>query len=336
MARSPREVPITSPGYGGFMSQKWVTMDAHAHLLSLGWAGPGHSLDSRPYTQKGHRGLSYDPAKVGNTGTGLVKPLSISQRKGRLGVGKKAHEPQAGNEWWLKGFESALGNIGKSESERSSGTSTPIPNSNRNGGKHSGLYSFFIKGQQMQGTIGHADTDNEDSMRTSTKRKKGDEDTTEDAVSKKKKTGSATVEFEQVGAYIALRDEDKDKKRRKRSERPSPVEEFKQVGEYLEARSDTKKRKRNKSELQPESGVSTPATAADDEEQQPEKAETKEERRERRRLRKEEKERQKQLAAQVDGHQSESAESEDAATKAARRAERKRRKADKAAKAAQS
>ncbi|KAK5209108.1 hypothetical protein LTS03_000351 [Exophiala xenobiotica] len=402
MARSLREVPITSPGYGGFLSQKWVvsgggngggrrdayvslniwpgcygpvrpkkqylqeffdprrkllqglrasrsrnlqkalisssvtTMDAHAHLLSLGWAGPGHSLDSRPYTQKGHRGLAYDPAKVGNTGTGLVKPLSISQRKGRLGVGKKAHEPQAGNEWWLKGFESALGNIGKSESERSSGTSTPIPNLNHNGGKHSGLYSFFIKGQQMQGTIGDADADNEDSMRTSTKRRKGDEDTVEDAVSKKKKTGSATVEFEQVGAYIALRDEDKDKKRRKRTERPSPVEEFKQVGEYLEARSDTKKRKRNKSELQPESGVSTPATAADDEAQQPEKAETKEERRERRRLRKEEKERQKQLAAQVDGHQSESAESEDAATKAARRAERKRRKADKAAKAAQS
>lgn len=303
------------------------TMDAHAHLLSLGWAGPGHSLDSRPYKQKGHRGLAYDPAKVGNTGTGLVKPLGISQRQGRLGVGKKAHEPQAGNEWWLKGFESALGNIGKSESERSSGTSTPI--TNPSGGKHSGLYSFFIKGQQMQGTIEDAD---DDSMRTSTKRKKsdvlGDEDTNEDALSKKQRTGAA-VEFEQVGAFMTLRD--KDKKRRKRTERPSPVEEFKQVGEYLEARSETKKRKR-KSEAQP-SGVRTPA--AEDEEQ-PEKAETKEERRERRRRRKEEKDRQKQLAAQVDGHQSESAETEDAATKAARRAERKRRKADKTAKAAQS
>src|SRR5882757_935536 len=141
-------------------------MDAHAHLLSLGWAGPGHSLDSKPYQQKGHRGLAYDPAKVGNNGNGLVKPLSISQRKGRFGIGKKAHEPQAGNEWWLKGFENALGNIGKSESERSSGTATPVVN-DYTGGKHGGLYSFFVKGQEMEGTIGKL----EEIKRSSKKRK---------------------------------------------------------------------------------------------------------------------------------------------------------------------
>ncbi|KIV80061.1 hypothetical protein PV11_07590 [Exophiala sideris] len=296
-------------------------MDAHAHLLSLGWAGPGHSLDSRPYTQKGHRGLAYDPAKVGNNGAGLVKPLLVSQRKGRLGIGKKAHEPQAGNEWWLKGFESALGNIGKSESERDSGTSTPVVNEYSTG-KHSGLYTFFIKGQQMEGTLGKL----EELNRSSTKRK-GDVFDTDDGPSskkKKQKTDPAT-EFETVGEYIALRD--KDEKRRKRSERPSPVEEFRQVSEYLEARTDKKRRKR-KSEIE-STETATPAVAGEDDGQ--DRVETKEERRERRRKRKEEKERRRRRQEES-GQMVESTETEDAATKAARRAERKKRRAEKAAK----
>ncbi|KAL6242491.1 hypothetical protein RBB50_010631 [Rhinocladiella similis] len=324
-------------------------MDAHAHLLSLGWAGPGHSLDSRPYKQKGHRGLAYDPAKVGNNGTGLVKPLLVSQRKGRLGVGKKSHEPQAGNEWWLKGFESALGNIGKSESERSSGASTPVPL--YSGGKHSGLYSFFIKGQQMEGTIGEDEAEMVMSSQTNEKKRKSDvlvgtttdeDDRDPASKNKKQKLKRAAAEFEQVGEYLALRD--KDSKPRRRTERPSPVEEFRQVGEYLAARTDKKKKKKEKFESQEESGTSTPALLQE-EEPQAERAETKEERRERRRKRKEEKERREKTqmdarrGASSGGGQSDDVdvdgESEDAAAREARRAERKKRKAaEKAAKAA--
>ena len=73
-------------------------MDAHAHLLSLGWAGPGHSLDSRPLLQhKGRHGLAYEPSQRKSTGRGLVKPLLVSQKKNGFGVGKKAYEPAAGN-----------------------------------------------------------------------------------------------------------------------------------------------------------------------------------------------------------------------------------------------
>lgn len=137
-------------------------MDAHAHLLSLGWAGPGHSLDSRPQLQhKGRRGLAYDPSNnnsnsnSNNNGRGLVKPLLVSQKKNSFGVGKRTHEPAAGNEWWLKGFENALSNIGKNNSSgATSGTATPeSPSTAVDGGKHSGLYGFFVKGQQMEGTI---------------------------------------------------------------------------------------------------------------------------------------------------------------------------------------
>jgi hypothetical protein len=238
-------------------------MDAHAHLLSLGWAGPGHSLDSQPYKQKGHRGLAYDPAKVGNTGLGLVKPLSISQRQGRFGIGKKVHEPQAGNEWWLKGFESALGNIGKSESERSSGTSTPVTLSNA---KHGGLYSFFVKGRLMEGTI------TEEQGKRVKKRKSDVLD--EDA-----------KDFEQAGVFFALRD--KDEKRNKREIKQDDVTQFEVVSEFLEARNESKEKKKRKSEaLDVNEAVENEALQA----HKTERTETKEERRERRRKRREEKE----------------------------------------------
>ncbi|OAP65068.1 hypothetical protein AYL99_01040 [Fonsecaea erecta] len=305
-------------------------MDAHAHLLSLGWAGPGHSLDSRPYKQKGHRGLAYDPAKVGNNGVGLVKPLSISQRKGRFGVGRKTHEPPAGNQWWLKGFENALGNIGKSESERSSGTATPIAN-DYGAGKHGGLYSFFVKGQEMEGTIGKVG----DMKRTSKKRKSdalddGELDDTAEATEIKGR--EATAEFEEVGAFFALRD--KDEKRSKRVQKQHPVTEFEQVGQYLQATLEKKQRKR-KSQI----GLDT-LVDVDTEMRSPpghvETKETKEERRERRRRRKEKKEQKRNALADLENHKQtpllNDADPEDPGAKAERRAERKRRKSEKSTK----
>ncbi|OCT44285.1 hypothetical protein CLCR_06149 [Cladophialophora carrionii] len=294
-------------------------MDAHAHLLALGWAGPGHSLDSKPYKQKGHRGLAYDPAKVGNNGTGLVKPLSISQRQGRFGIGKKAHEPQAGNEWWLKGFESALGNIGKSESERSSGRSTPT--SREYAGRHGGLYSSFVKGQQMEGTI-----DKVEIPERSSKKRKSDVlgDATADETTKipKVKKDKVTSDFEQAGVFFALRD--KDEKRRCGTMRASPVDEFEQISEYLEVRTQQpkKKRKSEKAEI----GASTPLPKDQARREKSERVETKEERRERRRQRIEEKGQKRQ---QIDLKTEPDA--KDAAAKAARKAERKRRKAEKVA-----
>ncbi|KAJ9612907.1 hypothetical protein H2200_002848 [Cladophialophora chaetospira] len=299
-------------------------MDAHAHLLSLGWAGSGHSLDSKPYKQKGHRGLAYDPAKVGNNGAGLVKPLSISRRQARFGIGKKAHEPQAGNEWWLKGFESALGNIGKSESERSSGTSTPITREHT--GKHGGLYGFFVKGQLMEGTIGEV----EETKRPSKKRKSDHlDDTTQVHTPKTTSLPIETpvAEFEQAGAFFALRD--KDEKRRRRAKKVDPVEEFRQMGEYLEVQAQKKKKKIRLSEA-----VESPVDASQ-ENSQPEAAEdvrveTKDQRRARRQRRREEKERERNaLVALQNQRQSDSRiddGTDDAIAKAARRAERKRRK----------
>lgn len=225
-------------------------MDAHAHLLSLGWAGPGHSLDSRPH--KGRRGLAYDPKQVHNTGSGLIKPLLISQKKNTLGIGKKAHEPAAGNEWWLKGFETALSNVGKSESERTSGTATPELGRPANGyvGRHMGLYGFFVKGGDMEGTIG-LDGPKEFTLTRRKKRKSDGLDSKEGSPNssdgekrpteprRKRKSKEGTEEFEQVGAFLQARD--KDEKRRRRKQKADALEEFQQVGEFFEARSSRRK-----------------------------------------------------------------------------------------------
>jgi nucleolar protein TMA23 len=204
-------------------------MDAHAHLLSLGWAGPGHSLDSRPH--KGRRGLAYDPKQAQNTGNGLIKPLLISQKKNTFGIGKKAHEPAAGNEWWLKGFETALSNVGKSESERTSGTATPELSRPVNGvtGKHVGLYGFFVK-RKSDALDSHVElSDSSD----------GGERSTETRPRKKRKSKEGTEDFEQVGAFLQARD--KDEKRRQRKQKADALEEFQQVGEFFEARSSRRK-----------------------------------------------------------------------------------------------
>ena len=225
-------------------------MDAHAHLLSLGWAGPGHSLDSRP--QKGRRGLAYDPKQAQNNGNGLIKPLLISQKKNTFGIGKKAHEPAAGNEWWLKGFEAALSNVGKSESERTSGTATPELGRSTNGyaEKHVGLYGFFVKGGEMEGTIG-LEEGKEYTSKTRRKRKsdalhsEAGSPTSSDGEArltetrKKRQSKEGTEEFELAGAFLQARD--KDEKRKQRKQKAGALQEFQQVGEFFEARSSRRK-----------------------------------------------------------------------------------------------
>jgi hypothetical protein len=233
-------------------------MDAHAHLLSLGWAGPGHSLDSRPHLQhKGRRGLAYDPSQNNNTGRGLVKPLLVSQKRNTFGIGKKAHEPAAGNDWWLKGFENALSNIGKNnDSTVTSGTATPETGSTSGyRGKHNGLYGFFVRGQQMEGTIGEERKDLRGKKRKSDTFDDGEQtsvsSTTTTPGSSTPRTrpaskGNAAADFDQISQFLGVRD--KDRRRGERSAKLDPRDDFEQMGQFFKAAAKpTKKhRERNK------------------------------------------------------------------------------------------
>lgn len=304
-------------------------MDAQAHLLSLGWAGPGHPLHPSAYKQNGHRGLAYDPtanktAFSQNTypSNGLIKPLLVSQKQGKLGVGRRAHEPQAGNEWWLKGLERALGDVGKSESERSSGVSTPV-RMPADSGKFGALYSYFVKGGQMEGTISEQENQKE---RRGKKRKSDTVDVGND------QKGN---EFEQVAAFMAARD--KDEKRRQRREKESAEEQFKAVEAFMEAR-DGEQRKKRKSEnvelladVSPQvSGKAENMSKADQRETTTASpTECKEERRETRRRRREEKHLQGTTLPFTNGSHTMH---DDHAMKALRKAEKKGRKGKKSTK----
>lgn len=286
-------------------------MNASALLTSQGWLGPGHALDTRltdygaqTYKQKGHRGLAYDPSAQNSstqtsgiaTGNGLVRPLLISQRHGlKHGIGKKVHEPASGNEWWLKGFASALANVGKSESERSSavssGTSTPrTGTTNGYVGKHSGLYNYFTSGTVMKGTIESSEQQelerrqeqNEESKRG--KKRKSDvlEESNDSiranplAISPVKRPQTAK-DLESSIPYLTERD--KSRKKAHNHAKSSDIEAFALVGEFLGVTKDI-----------PKSRDKTNGYHEECSDVQETREETKEERRARRRRRKEEKE----------------------------------------------
>lgn len=219
----------------------------------------------------------------------------------------------------MKGFASALANVGKSESERSSavssGTSTPR-NGLTNGyvGKHSGLYSYFTSGTVMQGTIespNQQDSGPEQSNESSqvaeanntrkTKKRKSDvlEEESEAngtiinplAVSPVKKP-QTTQDLESSIPYLTERD--KSRKKSHKHAKSSDIEAFAVIGSFLGAANPDRP---------PKPQINSTTHDADDENEiryipqdtsaRETREETKEERTARRRRRKEGKEREK-------------------------------------------
>ncbi|KAL8952861.1 MAG: hypothetical protein Q9222_001253 [Ikaeria aurantiellina] len=112
-------------------------MDPHTYLTRQGWRGAGHALDP-----KGH---------------GITKPLLVSQKRNSLGVGKKAHNAHA-DQWWSRAFDEtleALNNHGGpkdcSAATMAGHTKSSLPTDNT--AMKGGLYSSFVKGQGLEGTI---------------------------------------------------------------------------------------------------------------------------------------------------------------------------------------
>lgn len=108
-------------------------MDASAHLARQGWRGSGHALD---------------PA-----GRGIVKPLLVSRKRDTLGVGNTRHH--LADQWWSRAFDASVQSLdvaGKGLPERSK-PSRPEPGP-RPGHTAGHLYSFFQRGETLEGTIG--------------------------------------------------------------------------------------------------------------------------------------------------------------------------------------
>ena len=123
-------------------------MDTAAYLTSQGWAGHGHALH--------------------HSGRGIIKTIAVTKKNNVLGVGKKKHDAHA-DQWWARAFDETLKGInatkddvtGKTEGLVVTGAAKQA-GSKMHCGVHSighGLYSSFVKGEGLGGTLDEQDVD---------------------------------------------------------------------------------------------------------------------------------------------------------------------------------
>lgn len=116
-------------------------MDSSAYLTRHGWRGEGHALHP--------------------TGRGIKKPLLVSKKTNVLGIGKKKNDIHA-DQWWARAFDKGLKSLDVSKSTKSeaepvrtnAGARGALELLQSGGGKWAGLYSGFVKGQGLDGTLG--------------------------------------------------------------------------------------------------------------------------------------------------------------------------------------
>ncbi|EFW99431.1 hypothetical protein CMQ_7799 [Grosmannia clavigera kw1407] len=126
---------------------KEVPMDAHGLLRSQGWRGLGYTLHAT------------------DDNVGLARPLLLSRKDDRLGLGSQSVHSQAAatNQWWLDAFDQQLKGL-------TAGKAAPANTPNATavtrlellsaGGRGSnkyrgayGLYASFVRGGLIEGTI---------------------------------------------------------------------------------------------------------------------------------------------------------------------------------------
>lgn len=185
-------------------------MDAQAYLIRQGWSGPGNPLN--PNRRPGPHG-----------GLGLTRPLLISRKENKTGVGQKSTKDPT-NQWWLRGFEEALRGVG------TDGGATPSETIEsdsliRNGSE---LYKFFVRGEALPGTLDAAkqsgsvastvvvSTESEVSILThKMKSKKGKKDKERRNDRKRKREDD---DDDDRGVSMSQRKKDKKQKKRKSTE----------------------------------------------------------------------------------------------------------------------
>jgi len=111
-------------------------MDAAALLKSQGWRGKGFSLHPT------------------NNNVGLAKPLLIKRNTDGRGVGQKPHHTS--DQWWLHAFDEKLKGLDTSVNgvvqSVTRGKLDAVAKCSGNL-KYTGLYTSFIRGETMKGTI---------------------------------------------------------------------------------------------------------------------------------------------------------------------------------------
>ncbi|KAI9771073.1 MAG: hypothetical protein M1840_002424 [Geoglossum simile] len=120
-------------------------MDTARYLKTQGWLGTGHAL---------------------SIGKGLSKPLLISRKSDVLGVGKKHNQA---DQWWARAFDDSLSGLEVQEGDvGADGVREVKVTQTKKGGVLEGLvagkgslYSMFVKGEGLVGTIGKGTMEDE-------------------------------------------------------------------------------------------------------------------------------------------------------------------------------
>jgi nucleolar protein TMA23 len=164
-------------------------MNAHALLTSQGWRGTGHSL--HPTNDK----------------TGLSRPLLVSRKDNVLGVGKKQH--RTSDMWWMNAFDSSLKGLDTSKQGTvvQTVTSGGLDMVSRGGGKfvgQKGLYSSFVRGECLSGTIGEESSEGS-TPQTSGTRTPDVQDEDKEKEMKRRKTGGLETKQERRARKAARR-----------------------------------------------------------------------------------------------------------------------------------
>ena len=113
-------------------------MDTTAYLTRQGWLGAGHALHPN--------------------GHGIKKPLIVSKKPDKLGVGRKAYDAHA-DQWWSRAFDDTLKSI-NGQQPRKEGIevdAAAVVPSGAYATKWSGsrgLYGGFVRGEGLRGTMG--------------------------------------------------------------------------------------------------------------------------------------------------------------------------------------
>lgn len=129
-------------------------MDAAAYLTNQGWRGDGHTLH--------------------HSGRGITKPLHISQKANVLGVGRKQHDAHA-DQWWARAFDDTLKGLNTTKNEATGKTEGIAFGSGAQalqmvgigGAKwvgQGGLYSNFVRGKSLSGTLTPEEKDHRDTQ----------------------------------------------------------------------------------------------------------------------------------------------------------------------------
>ena len=123
-------------------------MDTAAYLTSQGWAGHGHALH--------------------HSGRGIIKPIAVTQKNNVLGIGRKKHDAHA-DQWWARAFDETLKGINATKDDTTGTTeSLVITSAAKQAGSKMrcgvasvghGLYSCFVKGEGLGGTLDEQDVD---------------------------------------------------------------------------------------------------------------------------------------------------------------------------------